>query len=147
MKFNWGTGITLVIIAFMGFILFMVFKATQTNPDLYAEDYYAQEISYQQRINALSNGRTVGDDVQISDSDQRILLEYPEGLLATSSKAQIEFFRPDNAALDRSFAINLQGSSAQLSKTELLPGRYNVRLRWNMNGQPYALERSIEIQK
>lgn len=51
-KFNWGKSITIIIISFMGFILFMAFKTSNTKSDLNAKDSYKQEVNYQSKIDA-----------------------------------------------------------------------------------------------
>ena len=53
MKINWGTGIVLAIIAFIGFILFFVIKMStddRANHDLVTEEYYKAELGYQKEI-------------------------------------------------------------------------------------------------
>ena len=50
MKINWGTGIVLAFIGFIGFILYFVIRMStddSANHDLVTEEYYKKELSYQ----------------------------------------------------------------------------------------------------
>ena len=55
MRINWGTGIILAFIGFIGFILFFVVKMSmddRANHDLVTEEYYKAELGYQKEIDA-----------------------------------------------------------------------------------------------
>ena len=55
MKLNWGHYIVIGFIGFVILILFMVFRSYQHNNDLVSEDYYAEEIAFQDVIDKKSN--------------------------------------------------------------------------------------------
>jgi hypothetical protein len=50
---NWGYKILFVYLAFVAGILLMVFKSSIQKRDLVTPDYYAKELKYQQRIDAV----------------------------------------------------------------------------------------------
>ena len=56
-KFTWGHGVVLMLGSFIAFILFMiiVFPNGQQNAELVSDDYYADELQYQQVIDAKNN--------------------------------------------------------------------------------------------
>ena len=56
-KWNWGTGILIGIIAFMAFIIGLVYFSVQQNFDLVERDYYPKALEYQQQIRSEWNGR------------------------------------------------------------------------------------------
>ena len=50
MKINWGTGIILAFIGFIGFILYFVINAStdvKYRHDLVSQNYYEEELNYQ----------------------------------------------------------------------------------------------------
>ena len=60
MKINWGTGIVLAFIGFISFILFFVVRMSmdnKANHDLVTENYYKAELGYQNEIDAENNSR------------------------------------------------------------------------------------------
>lgn len=145
MKLNWGTGITIAIIAFMGFILFMVFKATTTKSDLFAENYYEQEINYQSKINALQNAEKLEGEIIITQERQQLIVQYPVDFEGESISGQIHFFKPDNAALDKIVDINVNDNKQSFSKSELVAGTYNLKINWQFNGIEYLVEKQVQI--
>ena len=52
---NWGYRIIIVFVLFIAGILSMVLYVNSKGADLVAEDYYMQEVNYQDIINAKSN--------------------------------------------------------------------------------------------
>lgn len=124
MKFHWGHGITLVIVAFMGYILALVSGALSTNQDLEYTDYYEREIDYQSTIDALERGATAVIDV--TQEGKGVVLSVPEAAKAT---AVVELFRPGNSALD--FEVELSGHRDKTVPTNLfVPGLYRYTVRW-----------------
>ncbi|MCB9190933.1 MAG: FixH family protein [Flavobacteriales bacterium] len=55
---GWGTRITLFYGSFVAFMLFMVVMAVQQDFDLVADNYYEQEIAYQDRIDQMNNANS-----------------------------------------------------------------------------------------
>lgn len=143
MKFNWGTGITIVIILFMGFILMMVFKASQTDADLNAENYYEQEITYQDRIDAIANATPFEDQVEIVQKEEHIQVSYPAHIV---DQGTIQFFKPDDASLDIEVPMDASESMVTVDGSMVVPGRYDVKLSWSFEGEQYYLERAIVIR-
>jgi len=55
MKISWGYKIVIGYLAFVLGILFLVYKANQQKFDLVTEDYYGEELKYQNIIDQKSN--------------------------------------------------------------------------------------------
>jgi len=81
MKFNWGMGIAIFMTCFIIFIVSFVVKSSFLNTDLYAEDYYQQELDYQDIIDAKVNARVYKGDFYISQSATSIIVHLPKGLV------------------------------------------------------------------
>ena len=52
---NWGYKIMFVYLLFVVGMLTLVYKCTQQNTELVADNYYDQEVKYQERYNKLQN--------------------------------------------------------------------------------------------
>lgn len=146
MKFNWGTGITIVIILFMSFILFMVFKATNTKSDLHAVDYYHQEINYQTKIDAVHNAKKLMGEIVINQKKDRIAITYPIDFKEKKISGTIHFFKPDNASFDRVFEIEANQNQQYFSKKDLVGGWYLLKINWKSEGVAYFHEKRIQIK-
>ena len=87
---NWGNKIVLSFILFATFIGYMVVKAFQEDFDLVAEDYYAQEINYQNKLNKLSNTADAGKEIKVKQIGGEILVTFPDQDVTGS----IHFYHP-----------------------------------------------------
>lgn len=145
MKFNWGVGITIVIIAFMTFILSFVYKASQTNTDLTSEDYYEQEINYQQTIEAKNNALNLKNDFKFSQSEEFFIVTFPSSV-GSIEEGYIHFYRPENADLDKKFKLELSNGIMAFPKESLVKGGYHLKISWHINDQDYLVEKEINIE-
>ena len=60
MKLNWGAGILLAFIGFISFIMYFIITMTTNSAydhDLVSENYYADELKYQNDIDKLKNAK------------------------------------------------------------------------------------------
>lgn len=144
MKMNWGTGITIVIAVFMVHILFLVYKTTSVRADLQAVDYYAQEIHYQDRVDALKNTNELEGLFYVTQSETDVLLSFPKDF-KDGLKGNVKMFKPDNAKLDVTFPIS-SSDSQQISKSELVTGWYVVKIDAIQQEESYFFEESIYIE-
>ena len=144
MKINWGTGITIAIILFMGYILLMVFKATSTTQHLQAEDYYSQEIEYQTKIDALRLGDEFSESIRFSQNAEGIELLMPEDFKTDNSKIEIYLLRPNDSALDLNYSLSI--NEPFIEREKLLTGTYKVTTSWVKDTIEYALESEINIR-
>ena len=73
MKLNWGTGIVIAMISFMIFILTFVYRSVvmdEYQHELVSEDYYGDELHYQEEIDKLKNASNLETDVALMRSNQ-----------------------------------------------------------------------------
>ena len=143
---NWGKSITIVIILFMSFILFMVFKLASTKVDLVSEDYYAQELVYEDEIQARSNALNMGDEVLLVQEKDIIRITFPEAAIPSDSIGYIHFYRPDNAQFDHQFTPAANEIAYTIPREKVVPGRYKVKVKWVSNGEAYVTEKQIFIE-
>ncbi len=146
MKFNWGTGIVLAFIGFIGFILyFVVLASTGKNSDhhLVTEDYYQEELAYQQEIDAESNASKISADFRIKKSTEGLTIEVPEELRLQELKGTLSLYRPSNKHLDFDLEISLSNSHLLIPDERLLGGRWDIKIRWFDKDKNYLVKKSI----
>jgi hypothetical protein len=143
--FNWGTGITIAIIAFMGFILFIVFQATSTDADLYADDYYQQEIDYQDKIDAKANTNELKNSIKVQQTEDIITIDFPNEFVGQSVTGTAFFYRPDNASLDKRFKIKTTDNQQIIMKKNITSGQYDLKINCKVNSKVYFMEQTIYI--
>ncbi len=144
MKFNWGWGITLVLVVFILFMLNLVYKCTQVNVDLVAENYYENEIKYQEQIDREQNSLELKQDIRIIKKDQFIELIYPSDFTREEISGTIQFFKPDDASLDFTLALSATESMSQeVSSLSLKKGWWFVKIRWTYKQVDYYTEEKL----
>jgi len=139
---NWGKGIIIAMGAFMSFILFMVFTLMSKSTDLESEDYYKKEIEYEQEMNALKNASQLKEHAKIDLTEEYVVVVLPTK--EKVSNVQIALFRPDNKKKDRLLNEN-NSKTIMIAKNTLLKGRYNVAIKYEVNGKKILQKEEIMI--
>ncbi|MBV1923189.1 MAG: FixH family protein [Flavobacteriaceae bacterium] len=144
MKINWGTGIVIGFVIFIGFILFLVITmVNSSHHDLVTKDYYQDELQYQDEIDAEENANELSIKVQSKRTSEGYLLMFPENLDANKIKGNVFLYRPSNKQLDFDLPIVLSESNLLIPDKRLLEGRWNINVKWEYEGKPYLYRDKI----
>lgn len=141
---NWGKGITLVLICFIGFIGSLVYLTFTKNADLVSENYYENELKYDQDKSEKANFTALNSDIQIDKVEDGLIFQFPSEIVDLKS-GSIIFYRPDQKIYDRSFDIELAtGNTQALEYSNFVDGYYDISIRWeDQNNKAYIYESSI----
>ena len=146
MKINWGTGIILAFIGFISFILYFVI-AMNTNDkydhDLVTEDYYKEELEYQNSINSLENARELKENIDYKRTAEGLLIKFPKNLEIGKITGKVFLYRPSNKQLDFETDISLSEPYLLIPDKRLLDGRWNIKVDWQYNGKSYLFKKEI----
>ncbi|MEL6538930.1 MAG: FixH family protein [Bacteroidota bacterium] len=146
MKINWETRIALFLGAFIVFIGYLVYRTTQVNIDLEADDYYAQEVAYQQQIDKQQNFAALGEHIQIEQAKGEVAFLLPSALKGKGAEGSVVFMRPQDKRMDRNFDFTPDSMGKLLINTDdLVPGNYKVQLDWTSEGTAYFFESSLFV--
>ena len=140
---NWGTKIFLAFTFFACFIIFMVVRAFQEDFDLVAEDYYAQELNYQARIQQKANLQASDQRATVSQEDTSIMISF-QGI--SSPKGEIHFYHPSRKIFDRKYAIDSNAKVQVIDRKELVAGRYRVNITWESEGKAYFQQEELFVR-
>lgn len=109
MKWNWGTGIALTLVLFACIMTFMVIKASQQRFDLVSENYYEEEMAYQEVIDQKSNALLLNSKAELQLIDGKLVLSLPEDLALKDKRYTVLMYCETDARLD--FFISNKSSS------------------------------------
>lgn len=140
---NWGKGITIALIAFIGFIVSLGVILMKQNVDLVAEDYYQQEIDYETQIKAESNAKKLDEKPTFSQDDNYFIVNIPDGKF---TKITLDLSRPNNSDKDMQFEI-IGTKMFMIEKNDLEKGQYGIALRYEFEGKPCQQKTTVFIQK
>lgn len=145
MKINWGTGIVLALIGFIGFILFFVIRMStddRAKHDLVTEDYYKAELEYQKEIDATNNASDISAQFKLKRTAEGLLITFPEEI-KHQGKGTVSLYRPSNKHLDFNLPISLSNTHLLIPNDSLLDGRWDIKISWEESGNMFLYKESI----
>ncbi len=146
MKINWGTGIVIAFICFIGFILFFVIKMSTNKKyehDLVTEDYYKEELLYQKDIDKQNNAKSLKQNITYSKTTEGIIIQFPKDFEVKNITGKVFLYRPSNKQLDFEISISLSKTYLLIPDKRLVDGRWNIKIDWQYNGKSYLYKESI----
>ena len=146
-KFTWGHGVVLALGSFIAFILFMilVFPSGQQNADLVTDDYYKEELNYQEVIDAKRNAEMLKEIPQYQQIPIGIKISFPATISPDSSKVHFDMYRTNDSNLDvkKDLALN-PDKSFTIPKEVLSKGSYTLKVKWQQNKKPYQIDYDVQ---
>jgi hypothetical protein len=143
---NWGLKIAIVYTGFVLLIGSMVFISVGNKSELVARDYYAQELDYQQRIDAMSNERILHKSITHFVSADSIQLSFPVTDIAKDFEGELYFFRPSDMSKDVKLKLSFDANGEQrISKKQLAKGLYKMCISWKNHSTSFYKEEIIHI--
>ncbi|MBT8260290.1 MAG: FixH family protein [Flavobacteriaceae bacterium] len=146
MKINWGTGIVIAFILFIGFILYFVINMSANkkyNHDLVTEEYYKKELEYQNDIDKLENAKTLEKNITVTKTQEGLLINFPDNLNFKDIKGKIFLYRPSNKQLDFETSFSLSKPNLLIPDKRLVDGRWNIVIDWQYKNKLYLYKDSL----
>ena len=140
MKINWGTGIVLAFIGFIAFIMYFVFRMStddRANHDLVTEEYYKKELSYQQDIDASKSATEMKANLTVEKTEEGLVIHFPEQFDPKKIKGTVSLYRPSNKHLDTDFPISLSKTHLLIPDNRLVDGRWDISISWKYEGNSF----------
>jgi hypothetical protein len=138
---NWGWKLAIAMGIFMVGVLAVVFYAMTLDVNLVADDYYQQELAYEEQITRLKNteGLELKPTFEKSADGKLLVLTFPEDL--NPEKGEIVLYRPSDFTKDRRFPLKLDAARQQGFVSETLKaGLWRAKLTWEAGGKSYYQE-------
>lgn len=138
---NWGKSIFLFYSLFVVALLAVVFFSFTQDVNLVSEDYYQQEIAYEEQITRMKNTEGLTVKPAVALKNQYVEITFPPAL---KPKGTILFFRPSDASLDRRIAIALGADGTQqVDFSTQEKGLWKVKLQWKEGDKEFYQESVI----
>ncbi|MEO2058575.1 MULTISPECIES: FixH family protein [Mesonia] len=146
-KLNWGVGIVITIACFIGFIMFFVIKMStdkKYDHDLVTEEYYKQELAYQDQIDAQQNSARLAKNIQVEVTAEGIQILFPSE--KKDIKGEVSLYRPSNKKLDLEIPISLENQQMLIPAEKLVEGKYKLSINWKSNETTYLYKKDLQIK-
>ena len=142
----WPYGLILTFALFFCAMATVVLIAATHRETLVSDNYYEQEMKFQDHLDGLARARQSGATLNYDSAARHIVIALPAAANGRNLTGRIELYRPSAAGLDRQFKFAPDAGGGQsLDVSGLQPGLWEVRVAWNAGGQDYFLEQKIKI--
>lgn len=111
--------------------------------DLVTEDYYKQELEFQNEINKETNANNLANNITSTKTEEGIIITFPEDLLINSISGKVFLYRPSNKQFDFEMPISLSNQNLLIPDKRLLDGRWNIKVDWQYKGKKYLYKKEI----
>ncbi|CAL2102011.1 FixH family protein [Tenacibaculum sp. 190130A14a] len=146
MKLNWGTGIVIAIIGFIGFIMYFVITMStgkNYNHDLVSDKYYQKELEYQNSINATKNAKALKENIKVEKTAKGLNIHFPTEFNPKEISGKVFLYRPSNKQLDFEIPISLSNTYLLVPENRLLGGRWNITVSWKHKNKDYLYQKEL----
>ncbi len=140
---NWGYKILIVYLVFVAGIAVMVYKSTTQKIDLVTTDYYAKELKYQDRIDAIKRTGELSSKVTFEVKDNQVIIILPSEFEGKEATGNAMLYYP----ADNSKDVKVDFKSGNRTVTIAIPatasGSYQLQLNWVADGHAYYFEDNL----
>lgn len=144
-KLHWGHGLAIALGCFILFILFLilVFPMGKQNAEMISNNYYEEELRYQDIIDAKKNAAKLEQQPVYKATSEGMMISFPASIKVDEDKVNFVLFRTEDSNLDVKKEVGLQHNVFLIPKKVLSPGSYTLKLKWTENKNPYQIDYDI----
>lgn len=144
-KFHWGKAILVFFILFIGLNVAFVIFSLQHKIELVEADYYDKGASYSESMKEKKRSEVFMDKLEITQKHDSLWLCVLDSTLLKTDTMFVHFYCPSNQAKDRNILLSPLKEQNWLNPQGLFPGRYIVKLHWNIGQLRYSSEKNLLI--
>ena len=143
---NWGYRIVLAYLVFMVILGVMAYKSFNSKVNLVAQDYYRQELAYQEQIDKMANAANLKQPLTMELVSQNNYLEITFPPHQQDLKGTVTLYRPSNAQMDRVWKLKVNDQHQQsIPLNSLARGLWKVKIEWQAEGKSYYQQKNIYL--
>ena len=140
---NWGYKILSVYVLFIIGIMFLVYNSTQQKFDLVQPDYYAEELKYQNVINAEVKANELGGTLKTIRKEGYLMVILPSGFKNFNVNAAAHLYYAADEKRDIYKQFEVKNGVFQVDLPSNINGAYTLKLNVEMKGNQYYYEQKL----
>jgi nitrogen fixation protein FixH len=143
----WPIGIAAFFVAAVTFLGIFITWSTRQREDLVADNYYENEVRYQEQLDRLNRTQTLATQIAVNyDAARRSIVIALPVAHAHGVSGSIHLYRPSDARLDRDVPLAIDAEGLQrLDARRLLVGLWKVRVKWNVGGEEFFFDQPVVV--
>jgi hypothetical protein len=143
---NWKYGIILTFVAFASLMGTLAYKSINTKIEMVSEEYYKDEIKYQNVIDASHNSGALSSMVQISQQNRDINFVLPSELVPNAISGDVQFYCAYDQTRDLTVPLKIDSNGhLQYDQSKLKNGTYQMKINLVTDNKTYYLEKDLTI--
>jgi len=138
-----------MVIALLAFIIFILsmlflFPNGQKNSEMVTDNYYEEELKYQDVIDAKGRADQLQEKPVYSQDKNGIKITFPKEYDNSNATVKFVLNRTDDQNLDIHKSVQLDMNKSFLIPAQVLtPGNYTLRLSWTKDKKDYRLDYDV----
>ena len=138
-----------MVIALLAFIIFILsmlflFPNGQKNSEMVTDNYYEEELKYQDVIDAKGRGDQLQEKPVYSQDKNGIRITFPKDYDNSNATVKFVLNRTDDQNLDIHKSVQLDMNKSFLIPAQVLTiGNYTLRLSWTKDKKDYRLDYDV----
>jgi hypothetical protein len=146
MKFNWGTGIFIVLVLFLAACAVFIVFALRQEVNLVHKDYYEKGVDYTEQMNVNERSKSFDKDIQVVLDEKFLQVGFNPSLVSRIDSGKVHLYRPSNFNLDAFYTMEFSENKVLIPKNDLVSGRYLLKISWYSEGLKYEVEKPVDIR-
>lgn len=143
---SWGYKIMLVYIVFIAGVMLLVFKSSSQKVELVTEDYYEQELKFQQKIDQAERAQALSVPMKYVVENNRIAVWFPPEMKGKKIEAQVLVYFVADQARDRTYMLTTDTAVVFIELPENNKGNYELKMDWKAENTSYYSEYKFFIK-
>ena len=146
MRWNWGTGIFIVIVLFVGLCVAFIIYAQHQKWSMVEEDYYPKELRHEEKLVKMRNANALTMQLAVKLDQSNLIIRFPDDFRGKQVTGNIDVYRPSDEHMDVIMPVAIDTSLVQLIPIgKFSKGRYVVKAEWTSDGKDFYKELDIVI--
>jgi len=146
MKFNWGTGILIILILFLIACAVFITFAMRQDVNLVHRDYYEKGVDYTDQMDVNARSAVLTDSIQVLLKDDYLQVDFEKSIVSKLDSGKVLLYRPSSSKMDITFPMIFTENSLNINRSNMVSGRYILKLSWYSKGLKYEIDKPVIIQ-
>lgn len=142
---NWGYKIITVYVIFVLGILFLVFKSFNQNQDLVTNDYYEQELRFQDKIEETQRANKLSTIVSYEIKGNELLISFPNEMKGKNLVASVLLYCTADKSKDTRHEYHTKDAKINFPIPAGNKGLHELKIDWIADNVPYYFQHKIMI--
>ncbi len=146
---GWGKGVFFLYGGFVVFMLALVFFVSYHDIELVDDNYYQQELAYQDQIDRVNRTRQLDGQMLVTYDrpSGMVLIDYPVESVGVTLTGTVTMVRPSNSELDTEFPVSVDSLGRQyIDATQMTKGLWRTKVFWVNGTEDYFSEHVLIIE-